>query len=106
MKPFSSAALRGLTGIQAHVRAPQAQRAGPGHDIVARPDRALGLLHQSERQKGVGDAAGQVAHFIESEAAIALDIGDGLAGFMSQPRSKKSMIAMPVSQNSARSVRP
>ena len=70
--------LRRVAGVYrqpGHIRAPQTQGAGPGCDVVAGPDGALGFLRQAQGEQAVGDAAGQLTHLIVGVGATVLDVG-------------------------------
>jgi hypothetical protein len=73
----------------AHVRPPQAERAGPGGDVIHRPHCALGTRRQTGGKQGVGDAAGQLAHFLETVFAVVLDVGR--AGRVTAPAPVKEV---------------
>src|SRR6516164_8255623 len=68
-------AVAGADRNPAHVRAPEAERTGPGRDVVVRPDRALRSLGQPGCDERIGDAACQVAHLGKAEDAVILDVG-------------------------------
>ena len=62
-----------------HVCAPQSQCASPAGHVVGRPDRALGLRGKAQGEELVGNATRQRPDFVETEAAIILDVGNSTA---------------------------
>ena len=58
-----------------HVGPPQPERAGPGGDVIAGPDRALAAAPEPGRLQRARDAAAQPPDLVEAVGAVLLDVG-------------------------------